>query len=268
MNIFTLPIFYSALTVGLLIALITGFLSVSVVVRRMSFFSDAIGHATLTGIALGLLLQLDPLWSAIGFSILIGVGIAYLAKKKTLSLDTIIGVFYSAAVALGVIIISSLHGLKIDLVGLLFGDILGVGRSDIVIALVLTVIIIVVFALIFNGLARLALSKDLARVHGVRVDLIEFTFMIILAVTVAVGIKLVGIILIGPMLIMPAAIAKNLSRSLLSMTIISIAGALLGVLLGFIFSIYLNIPTGPTIVLSLATLFAASFVVKSFKQSR
>jgi len=267
MTILELPLFYTALFAGLLIALIAGFLSVSVVIRRMSFFSDAIAHATLTGIALGLLLQINVLWSAVGFAILVGLGIAYLSRNNTLSLDTIIGVFYSAAVALGVIIISGLKGINVDLVGLLFGDILGITTTDIILVGTLAIVVLVAFAFMFNGLVQLAISKDLAKVNGVRINLLEYLYMVLLAVTVAIGIKLVGVILIGPMLIMPAAIAKNLSRSLLSMITWSVSAAIAGVVLGFFGSVFLNTPTGPTIILTLAILFGVSLVIKSFKKS-
>jgi zinc transport system permease protein len=265
MSIFELPLFYRALAAGLIVALLAGTLGVMVVLRRMAFFSDAIAHASLTGIALGLLLQLEPLLSAIGFSVLVSIGIAILSRKNTLALDTIIGVFYSAAVALGVIIINGLSGIRVNLEGFLFGDILAITSQDLIVAAVLAIVVLVGFALLFNALVQLALSKEMAKVHGIRVDLNEFIFMVLLALTVAIGIKLVGIILIGPLLIMPAATAKNMSRSLVGMLGTSIVVALVGVVIGFLASVFLNTPTGPTIVLAMAVLFAGSLIVRSVR---
>jgi zinc transport system permease protein len=265
MSVFELDIFYRALAAGLLIAVLAGTLGVPVVLRRMSFFSDAIAHASLTGIAFSLLWNIEPLWGAIGFSVLIGLGIAALNRRSILGLDTIIGVFYSAAVALGVIIISSLEGVRVDLVGFLFGDILGIDSQDLLLALVLSVVALIVLAGMFRGLIQLALSRDLAKVNRVKVNLIETVFMVLLALTVAVGIKLVGIVLIGPLLIIPAAAAKNVSRSLIQMIVFSIITAIIGVVIGMFGSAWLATPTGPTIVMSMAILFAITLLVRPYR---
>jgi zinc transport system permease protein len=265
MSVFELDIFYRALAAGLLIAVLAGTLGVPVVLRRMSFFSDAIAHASLTGIAFSLLWNIEPLWGAIGFSVLIGLGIAALNRRSILGLDTIIGVFYSAAVALGVIIISSLEGVRVDLVGFLFGDILGIDSQDLLLALILSVVALAVLALMFRGLIQLALSRDLAKVNRVKVNLIETVFMVLLALTVAVGIKLVGIVLIGPLLIIPAAAAKNLSRSLTQMIVFSIIAAVIGVVIGMFGSAWLATPTGPTIVMAMAILFAITLLVRPYR---
>lgn len=267
MSIFDLPLFYRALAAGLLVALMTGSLGVMVVLRRMAFFADAIAHASLTGIALGLLLQLDPVWAAIGFSVLLGLGIAWLSRSNVLAFDTIIGVFYAAAVALGVIIISSLSGPRVDLFGFLFGDILGVTNQDLVIAAVLTVAVLVIFSLLFNSLIQVAVNKDLAKVNRVKVDRNEFIYLALLALTVAVGIKLVGVILIGPLLLIPAAGGKNLSRSLVGMLGWSVLLAIAGTLLGLYGSVWLNTPTGPSIVVALALLFGGTLVVRIARNS-
>jgi len=265
--IFSLPIFYRALIAGSFIAILAGSLGVLVVVRGMSFFSDAIAHASLTGIALGLLLAVDPLIAAMAFSVLVGLGIAALSRTSTLGLDTIIGVFYSAAVALGVIIISSLRGIQVDLFGFLFGDILGVSSSDVLMAGSLTVLVLVLFAVIFSSVSQLALSRELAKVHGVKVTLVDFIFMALLAITVAIGIKLVGVILIGPLLIMPAATAKNLGRSLVSTLSISVVVSLVGFVSGLFVSVLLDIPSGPAIVLTMAFFFVLSLLLKPVRRA-
>jgi len=266
LSVLALPLFYRALAAGVLIAALAGVLGTVVVVRRMSFFADAIAHASLAGIALGLVLQLDPLWAALGFSVIVGLGIAYLTRRSSLGLDTSIGVFYSAAVALGVVLIGTLRGVRVDLVGFLFGDILGVTNQDLVTTATLTVVVLVIFALLFRSLVRLALSRELAQVQGVRVALVDALFMVLLAVTVAVGIKLVGVVLIGPLLIMPAAAAKNISRSLVGMLGTSVLLALIGFVGGMYASAFLNTPAGPTVVLVEAVLFAATMLLRYARQ--
>ena len=266
-SIVTLPIFYRALIAGLCVAILAGVLGSIVVVRRMAFFSDAVAHASLTGIALGLLLQLDPLWAALGFSVLIGLGIAWLVRRSTLGLDTAIGVFYSAAVALGVVLIGLLRGVRVDLFGFLFGDILGVSERDVFSAAVLTVVVLIVLAFIFRALVQLALSRELAQVQGVRVALVDALFMVLLAVTVAIGIKLVGVILIGPLLIMPAAAAKNISRSLIGMLLSAVVLAVIGLAGGLYASAFINTPAGPTVVLVEAVLFAATLLIRQIREA-
>lgn len=267
MSILTSDIFIRALIVGLLFAVAAGCLGTMVVVRRMAFFSDAIAHASLTGIALGLLLGVNPLWAIIGFSVIVGLGIAWLSLRNVLSLDTAIGVFYSAAVALGVIIITSLDSVRVNLEAFLFGDILAVTSTDVLVGSILAVTVVIVGLFLLGPLLQLAINRDLARVHGVRVTMYEFIFMAFLALTVAIGIKLVGVILVGALIIMPAATAKNLSRSYLGMLLASIVMAVVGVITGLYGSVWLASPSGPTIVLVMAVLFAFSLAIRSLKRA-
>lgn len=265
MSLLTSDIFIRALVVGLLVALAAGSLGSMVVIRRMSFFADAIAHASLTGIALGILFELNPLWAALIFSLAVGIGIAWLARRQTLAIDTIIGVFYSTAVALGVIIISGLQGVRVNLESFLFGDVLAVSTTDVSVAAVLVLIVVVCFMFMLGPLVQLALNRDLAQVHGIRVNLYELLFMSLMALTVAVGIKLVGIVLIGPLLIMPAAASKNISRSLLGMVVTSVVIAIVGVVAGMYGSVWLGSPVGPTIVVAMAILFGLSLAVRPLR---
>ena len=267
MSVLSSDIFIRALVVGLLFALAAGSMGTVVVIRRMSFFADAIAHASLTGIAFGLLIGVDPLWAVLVFSILIGLGIGGMALRKVLALDTIIGVFYSTAVAVGVLIISGLKGVQVNLDAFLFGDILAVSNTDVWVAVVLVLLVVLVFVALLGPLLQLALNRDLAQVHGVRVWLYELLFMVFMAVSVAVGIKLVGIILVGPLIIMPAATAKNLSRSFLTMLSMSVVIALVGVVAGLFASAWLATPSGPTIVVTMAVFFSLSLVMRSLRRA-
>lgn len=254
--------FVRALIAGVLVGFLAATLGVFVVLRKMSFFSDAIAHASLTGIALGLLLGINPLFGAVAFSIMIALVIASLAKRRTLSLDALIGVFFSTALALGVVIIGALKGYRVDLFGYLFGDILGVSTSDIVLILILTLVTTFLLAMFFRIWTKIAFHADLARVEGVDVELHDKLFLAILALAIAMGIRLVGAILIGPLIIIPAATAKNVGWNMRSLFILSIVFGVSASIAGLVLSYYTNTASGPTVVLVSAALFGLSFLAR------
>ncbi len=253
-----------ALIAGIIIGVIASVLGVFVILRKMSFFSDAIAHSSLTGVALGVLLAVNPIIGAIVFSILVALGISYLNKKNVLSLDTIIGVFFSSSIALGVVIIGFLRGYRVDLFRFLFGDILGISSLDIIIMSVLGVAVLVFTFFFFKDFAKIAFYRDLAKVEGVPVNIFDYLFMIILALTIAVGIKIAGAILIGPLLIIPAAAAKNIARNLKTMFVMSVVFGILASLTGLVVSYYLDTASGPTIVLMGTFIFIITLSSRKF----
>ncbi|MDD5043377.1 MAG: metal ABC transporter permease [Patescibacteria group bacterium] len=253
-----------ALIAGVIIGIITAVLGVFVILRKMSFFSDAIAHSSLTGIALGALLNFDPLLGAVVFCILVALGIAFLNKKSVLSIDAIIGVFFSASVALGVVVIGFLRGYRVDLFKFLFGDILGVTSWDIIIISVLGIAVLALVAFLFKDFAKIAFHRDLAEVEGLAVDFYDYLFMFILALTVAVGLKIAGAILIGPLLIIPPATAKNMAINLKEMLVFSVIVGVLSALIGIVASYYLNTASGPTIVLASSVIFIFSLFYRRF----
>jgi zinc transport system permease protein len=254
--------FVRALVAGVLIGYLASNLGVFVILRKMSFFSEAISHSSLTGIALGLLLGVNPLLGAVGFSVVVALAVSSLAKRRGVSIDTVIGVLFSTAMALGVIVIGLLKGYRVDLFGYLFGDILGVSRSDITLIVLLTVTTIVALFLFFRVWAKIAFHSDLAKVEGVNVELHDRVFVCILALVVALGLKIVGAVLIGPLVIIPAAAAKNVSWNFRSMFVVSSLIGILSSALGLVVSYYANTASGPTIVLVAAAFFALSFLAR------
>lgn len=251
-----------ALVAGALVGLVSSQLGVFVVLRKMSFFSDAIAHASLAGIALGLLLGIHPLLGAIGVAIVISLGIAYLQKHSTIPVDTIIGVFFSASIAVGVLILGFLPGYRADLFGYLFGDILGVAPRDIVILAGMTLITVVLLWRWYRTWIKIAFDPDLAAIEGVNVARHDYVYLLVLALTVALGIQLVGVILIGPLIIIPAAAAKNMSPNLRSMFLLSALVAVGATVLGLLAAYALNLAAGPTIVVVATLAFALSFLFR------
>ncbi|TAL18956.1 metal ABC transporter permease [Patescibacteria group bacterium] len=254
--------FVRALIAGVLIGILAANLGVFVIVRKMSFFSDAIAHASFTGVALGLLLGIHPLAGAAGFAVLIALLISKLGERRSLSLDTIIGVFFSTALALGVIVIGALKGYRVDLFGYLFGDILGVSALDNILIAVLTAATVILLLIFFRVWTKIAFHADLARVEGVNVSFQDRLFLVILALTIALGIRLVGAVLIGPLLIIPAATAKNIGWSMRSLVAVSTLVGIFSSLAGLIISYYANTASGPTVVLVSAAVFGLSFLAR------
>lgn len=260
LDIIALPFFQRALIVGLVIALMMALLGVLVVLRNMSFFSDAIGHSALTGIAIALLLGINPFWGALAFALLVAAGIAVTRSATKLSLDTLLGVFFSAAVALGVIIVSLSPGYQADLISFLFGNILTISPLDIAISLLMGGITIVTLLVTGKAFVALSLDQALAQAEGVPIRRYELFFLLLLAANIALAIKFVGIILVTALLITPAASAQLLARSLSHMFVISLVFAALSVIIGLLLSAALAIPSGPAIVLTGALFFVLSLL--------
>lgn len=257
-DLLLLPFFQRALLVGIILGVLMAVLGIIVVLRNMSFFADAIGHSALTGIAIGLLLGINPFLAALFFSLLVALAILGVRTISKQTFDTLLGVFFAAAVSLGVIIVSRTPGYQSDLVSFLFGNILTVSPLDI--GLSLAMVAIVAAAFFFAGKAWLAitLNPDLAKAEGISVAKNELVFLLILAAVIALAIKFVGVILVTAMVIIPAAGAQNLAKSLKSMFTWSITISLVSVIVGMLVSALASLPSGPAIVLTGTILYALS----------
>lgn len=264
-DFFQYPFLTRALIGVVMLAVLTAVLGVFVVLRRMAFFGDAIAHSSLAGVALGLLFGLDPTVGAIAFSIFIAFGIVFVSRKKILALDTIIGVFFAAAVAIGVLVIGELE-VRVDLLGFLFGDILALNNTDLWVIGILGVIVLALIAVATKPLVQIAFQEDLARVTGVPVAVYEYFFMLMLALVIALGIKVAGVILIGPLLIIPAAAAKNIARDFRGMLAFSVLFGVVSGVLGLVGSYVLNTASGPTIILVSSVFFFLTLIARPLKK--
>lgn len=261
-EILLLPFFQRALLVGLILGVLMAILGVFVVLRRMSFFSDAIGHSALTGIAIGLLLNINPFLAALVFALFIAFIMAIIRKASRQNFDTLLGVFFAAAVSIGVIIVSLTPGYQAGLISFLFGDILTVSSLDIILSTLLAVVTLGLMLATGKALVSITLDSSLARAEGIHVDRQELILLLTLAATIALAIKFLGVILVTALLIVPAAAAQNFARSLQGMFIWSVAIALISVIAGMLSSAVLNIPSGPSIVLASTVLFIVSLFVR------
>jgi zinc transport system permease protein len=249
-----------ALAAGIALALVVGPLGSVVVWRRMAYFGDTLAHAALLGVALAIAAEQLPI---IGVGI-IGVSIAvilfWLEKQRDLSTDTLLGILSHSALALGLIVLSVIQGqgFNINLMSYLFGDLLAVNQSDLVLMYGSVVVILLVFSQILSSLISISVNEELARVDGISVERVRFIFMILLAMVIAVALKVVGILLITALLIIPAATARLFSKSPKQMVLISVLMAIVAVVLGLYASLNWDFPTGPAIVVSASSLFFVS----------
>jgi zinc transport system permease protein len=264
LEIFNQALFLRPLLLGLILSILMSILGVLIVLRKMSFFSDAIGHAALTGIALGLLLNLNPFLSALIYVLLVATAISIIKLKSNLHLDTLLGVFFSASVALGVILIQLTPGYQANLISFLFGNILTVSQFDIVLTLFASIITLTAILLFGKKFIAITFDSSLAKAEGIPVATYDLIFFLLLAGTIALSIKIVGVILVTAMLIIPAASAQNIAKSLTLMFAISIILGLLSVAIGMFSSVILNSSSGPTIVLTGTIFFALSLLLKPF----
>lgn len=253
-----------ALAAGILIGATLPLLGVFVVLRRSAFFGDAVAHFAFAGIALGFLLAINPIVAAVAVSVILALGMGYLQNRAPAqALDTIIGIFFSGAAALGIFIIGLLEGYRVDLFQFLFGDIIAISRQDVIVAAIITSFVLVILKMHWKKLFRITFNREIAEVSGLKVKLYDYLFLGLLAIVTAVSIKIVGIILVPALLVIPAASAKNISRNFRQMILYS---ALLGsasVIGGLISSFYLNTASGATIVLLSILFFVATLFRKT-----
>jgi zinc transport system permease protein len=240
-----------------------GLLSTMVVSNRMAFFSDSLGHGAFTGIAIGVLLgSVSPLFSLIIFSVAFAVFITYIKNKSTASTDTIIGVFSSTAIALGLMIMSRGGGFN-KFSSFLIGDVLSITVEDLQGLLVVVAVVLLGWAVLFNRLLVLSINSAFARSRGISTFWVESLFAALLAVVVSVSIQWVGILIINALLVLPAAAARNVTNTVKSYQLLSVAIALTAGISGLLLAYYCNMAAGATIVVLSALIFFVTLLLKS-----
>lgn len=250
----------NAFLATILIGLLFGFLGSMVVNNKMAFFSEALGHSALTGIGLGVILGIsDTIYSMIAFAVLMSIIIWWLEKKHTMSTDTIIGVFSSTAVALGVVLLSA-GGNFNKYSNYLIGDILSITSSEIFLLFIVFVLVMLFWSLFFNKFILSGLNESIARSRKIKSDIIKLVFILIIAIVVMITIKWVGILIINSLLILPAATARNISRNMKQYTLFSILFSFVSCIIGLISSYYLETAAGATIVLVSSIFFVFSLL--------
>jgi len=252
----------NALLAILLITPLFGMLGTMAVDNKMAFFSDALGHSALTGIAIGVVLGWQNQMAAmLLFGILWAVLITFVKHNSKMSADTIISVFSSTSIALGLVVLSR-GGSFAKYSSVLVGDVLSVTQGDLLALLVTLVAAAAAWLLLFNPLMITSVNSPLARSRGIRSRLTEYAFTVLVAVAVMMSIRWVGVMLINSLLILPAAASRNVAKSAAHYLRLSVAIAMLCGVIGLILSYYLNTSAGAAIVLCCAAVYFATLPLR------
>ena len=249
----------NALLALLLMAPLFGLMSTMIVTGRMSFFSDALGHSAFTGIAIGCICGLAPTPVAVAFSVAFALLFSYVRSRSNQAADTLIGVFSSTAVALGIFVATLGGGSFTKYNKYLIGDVLSVTPSEISVLAIVLLGVVVFWVLFGNRLTLVSIHPQLASSRGIKTGLTQTLFTVAIAVVVTLAISWVGLLMLNSLLVLPAASARNVSRNLKQYHGFSVLFALIASLAGLTISYYLGASTGAAISLCLAAIFAVSF---------
>ena len=246
----------------LLVSPIFAIIGTMIVNKKMAFFSDALGHSALTGIAIGMLLGMTNInISMIIFAVIFALLLNFIKSKTTYGADTIISVFSSIAIALGLAMLAQ-SGSFNKYSSYLVGDILSISESEILYLFVAFILTFIFWFYLFNKINAVSLNSTLAKSKGINVKAMENIFAILIAVMVMISIRWVGILLINSLIILPAASSRNIAMNMRSYHLFSIILALFSGISGLIISYYTNIPTGPMIVIISGVIYFITFGIK------
>ncbi|PNU19092.1 hypothetical protein C2E25_14245 [Geothermobacter hydrogeniphilus] len=244
-----------ALFGGLGVALVAGPFGSFVVWRRLAYFGDTLAHAALLGVACALLFDLAPILGVLLVCLTLALLLFLLQRGKRLAGDTLLGILSHSALALGLVVLSRMETVRVDLLGYLFGDILAVNRADLAWIYGGGAVALVGLMVLWRPLLAITADEDLARVEGVKVDLVQAAYLLLMALVVAIMMKVVGLILVTAMFIIPAATARQLARNPESMALLAALVGILAVSGGIGSSLAWDTPAGPSVVLAATLLF-------------
>lgn len=247
--------FLYALAAGISLALVAGPLGSLVVWRRMSYFGDTLAHSALLGIAIGLLTDSNPQLSIIISCLVFAALLVFLERRQGVSTDTLLGILAHSTLALGVLVVALSGDVRINLESYLFGALLTISNSDLAwIVSVIAVVSVVLFRC-WNDLLSMTVHAEMAEIEGTNVRRLHMMLVLMIALVIAVSMKIVGVLLITSLLIIPAAAARKLSNTPEQMAIRASIIGVISVLVGLVSAFYVDVPVGPTIVVVAASIF-------------
>ena len=257
----------NALIAGVLVSIACGIIGTFVAINRIVFVSGGIAHAAYGGIGLGYFFRFNPVLGAIIFSLASALAMGIVQRKTQQRADTIIGVMWAIGMAIGIILVDLTEGYKADLMSYLFGSILAVPRSDLLIMLVLDILIIALVALFYKELLAISFDETFATVMNVPVDAIYLTLMCMIALTVVMLMRVVGLIMVIALLTMPAAIGGQFVKEMKKMMLLASILGMVFTTAGLWLSYSLNLTSGATIILVAGATYVLSLAVKSLVRS-
>lgn len=255
------PFMQRAFAAGLIIAVLAAVSGSFIVLRRYSLLSETLAHVSLVGVSIGLLVGSNPLWMAIVASLVASWMIEYLRSVHHLYSDSILAIFLSGSLALAIIIVSLAGSFNASLFSYLFGSILSVTNEDLAIMAITGTVGMALLLLFFKELYFIAFDEEVARASGIRVALLNFMLVSIIAVIIALSIRVVGTLLIGALMVIPPVAAIRFGLGFFKTMLLSIAIALVSVIIGLSASFFFSLPSGAAIVLCLLLFFIAALVM-------
>ena len=253
-----------AVAAGIGVAIVTGPLGCFIIWRRMAYFGDTLSHAALTGIAIGILFGVNATIGIVGTGLVVGALLLALQKQRAVPVDTLLGILSHGALATGLIVISFMTSVRVDLMGYLFGDILAVSLGDLAWIYGGGLVVLAGLAFIWQPLIALTVHEDIAAAEGIRTSLVRMTFTALIALTVAIAMKIVGVLLVTALLIVPAATARRFAATPEAMAIGAVVAGIIAVIAGLGGSLMWDTPAGPSMVGAAVIAFALVTVAGGF----
>ncbi|MBM3482633.1 MAG: hypothetical protein FJX66_04970 [Alphaproteobacteria bacterium] len=250
--------FLRALIGGIGVALVAGPLGCFVVWRRMAFFGDSLAHGALLGVALGIAIGVEVNVAILIVCLALALFLTALERQKRLAVDTLLGIVAHGGLALGLVAASFVKGARLDVTAYLFGDVLAISLGDLAWIYAGGAVVLIVLAITWRPLLALAVHAELARAEGVQVRVARLVFMILIALTVAIAMKIVGVVLVTALLVIPAASARRLAPTPEIMAVLAALFGVLAVAGGLGGSLAWDTPSGPSIVVAALALFIAT----------
>ena len=245
---------------GIFLACAAGPLGSFVVWRRMSYFGDTLAHASLLGVAIGFLLDINVYYAVILVTLLLALGLVWLERRPYLAIDTLLGIMAHSALSLGLVVVSLMNNIRVDLMAYLFGDLLSVTTQDLWLIGPGVLVVIAIMCWQWRSLLSMTISQELAHVDGVNLQRTRLILMLVTALIIGLAMKFVGALIITSLLIIPAATARRFARTPEQMAGLAVILGMCAVTGGLIFSALYNTPAGPSVVLCASFLFMLSLV--------
>ena len=257
---FALPFMQRALVAAIVVGVVCAILGCYVVLRSMAFLGDALSHAVLPGVALAYLAGANMLLGALVAAVLVSLGVSAFTRHGTLREDTAIGIVFAAALALGVLLISTVHTYATDLTHILFGDLLGVARTDLLISGGLAVVVLGTVAALYKEFLLVSFDPVLAHTLGKKPGIYRTLLVLLIAMAIVISLRTVGVGLVVALLVTPAATAYLLTSRLPAMMAVSTAVGVASALIGLYLSYYLNVSSGAAVVLVATGFFVLAYL--------
>ncbi len=251
-----------ALVGGVLVGALCAVVGTYVVLRGLAFVGDALAHAAFPGVVIAYLLQANIYLGATIFALATAMGIGFISRRASTSYDTTIGILFAGAFALGVLLLSSIRGYSVDLFSFLFGNILAVSEADLLVVGILAGVVLLTVALFYKEFLLLSFDPVVAEAMGYPVQILNYLLLALIALTIVISIQAVGIILVVALLVTPSATAYLLTERFLPMMVLGVVLAALAAVTGLYVSYYLNVASGPAIVLVSTCVFFAVLILR------